>query len=79
MHFGYPLTNAPGISHLEIVEIRFRHPDLLHANVEHGKSVHNVEGDGKYHQRRVGSQGDPPEQLLVELLLKALEDQQTDG
>lgn len=65
--------------HLEVIVICLSEAYFLHAHIEEGHPIEYIEGDCEDHQGRVGAQRDPPEQLLVQLLLEVLQHEQTNG
>lgn len=65
--------------HLEVIEICLGDAYLLYAHIEQGHPVQYIKGDGKYDECRVRAQCNPPEQLLVQLLLEVLQHEQADG
>lgn len=64
---------------LEVIVICLSEAYLLHAHIEEGHPVEYIEGHSEDHQGRVGAQCDPPEQLLVQLLLEVLQHEQSNG
>lgn len=63
--------------HLEVIENRLGDAYILHAQQRH--PIEYIEGDGKDDECRVGAQCNPPEQLLVQLLLEVLQHEQPDS